>query len=152
MIKHEQGIINFLMDNGLNYICLLYEYIYQFAENYTREGIQENNEIDEYKDIIKKMIISIIRKTLFILEKNHNEINLIYFKKPLKQTYMNLFTIINKIIPKFFIVEDLIDHIFCIIKNYHNYISNFIKKKKLFTKDSIKLISNEINNNNELQN
>ena len=151
LIKHEQGIINFLMDNGLNYICLLYEYIYQFAENYTREGIQENNEIDEYKDIIKKMIISIIRKTLFILEKNHNEINLIYFKKPLKQTYMNLFTIINKIIPKFFIVEDLIDHIFCIIKNYHNYISNFIKKKKLFTKDSIKLISNEINNNNELQ-
>ena len=151
LIKHEQGIINFLMDNGLNYICLLYEYIYQFAENYTREEIQENNEIDEYKDILIKMIVSIIKKTLFILEKNYNEINLINFKKPLKQIYMNLFTIINIISPKNCIIEDLIDSIFCIIKNYHNFISNFIKKKKLFTKDSIKLRSNEFNNNNELQ-
>ena len=67
LIKHEQGINNFLMDNGLNYICLLYEYIYQFYENYFREEAQDNKYFENDKEIVKKMIFSILKKQYLLL-------------------------------------------------------------------------------------
>ena len=150
LIKHEQGIINFIMDNGLNYICLLYEYIYQFCENYTREEIQKNKTFEEDKEIIHKMISSIFKKTLFIVEKSYNEINPPNFNKPLKQIYMSLFSNIKLISKKFCIINELIDNIFDIIKYFSNYIFNFIKQKKLLCKSSIELKNTEIINDNIL--
>jgi hypothetical protein len=73
LVRHEKGIYNFNMDNGLNYICLLYEYIYQFMRNY----IENENGIIEYKDLYIKMIISLFKKSLYILGKNELNINII---------------------------------------------------------------------------
>ena len=152
LIKHEQGIIDFIMDNGLNYICLIYEYIYQFYQYYLRDEVKENKDYQNDKEIFRKMIFSIIKKTLFIIENSYKEISQIIFNKPLKQIYMNLFLII-KLIRKdsYYIVHDLIDYFFNIIKYYHDYISNYIKKNKLYTFEAINSKNNEILNNKNLQ-
>ena len=145
LIKHEQGITNFIMDNGLSYICLLYEYIYQFIENYLNEDIKENNSYQEDQDIFMKMIVSIFKKTLFIIQKSYNEIIITNFNKNLKQIYMNLFYCLQLISRKNFIIDNLINYFFEIIKYYHNYITNYINKTSLGSE--IKDISNERNNN-----
>ena len=152
LIKHEQGIIDFIMDNGLNYICLIYEYIYQFYQYYLRDEVKDNKDYQSDKEIFRKMIFSIIKKTLFIIENSYKEITLIIFNKPLKQLYMNLFSII-KLIRKdsYFIIHDLIGYFFNIIKYYHDYISNYIKKRKLYTFETINSKNNEILNDNNLQ-
>ena len=129
LIRHEQGIINFIMDNGLDYICLLYEYIYQFIENYLIEEVKENNPYQDDKDIFMKIITSIFKKTLFILEKNYSEIMIPNFNKNLKQIYMNLFYCLKLINRKASIIDSLINYFFGIIKYYHKYISNFINNK-----------------------
>ena len=152
LIKHEQGIINFIMDNGLNYICLLYEYIYQFYENYFREEAQDNKYFENDKEIVKKMIFSILKKTIFIIVKSYKEINLINFNNQLKQIYMNLFSIIKSACKgSYYIIQELIDYFFDIIKYYHNYINSYMKKRKLYTIESINLNGNEILNDQTLQ-
>ena len=150
LINQEKGIINFIMDNGLNFICLFYEYIYQFAENYQKEIEQENNSFIIEKDILIKMVSSIFKNTLFILEKSYNEINVINLNNSLKQVYMNLFYSIKSISKIDFIIDNLIDYFFSIIKYYHNYINNFINKKKLFNFEVIELKNDEIYKNQDL--
>ena len=142
LIRHEQGIINFIMDNGLYYICLLYEYIYQFIENYLLEEVKENNSYKDDKDIFMKIIASIFKKTLFILEKNYSEMMIPYFNKNLKQIYMNLFYCLKLISRKTSIIDSLINYFFGIIKYYHKYILNFINNKN-FDSD-FKNISSEV--------
>ena len=145
LVKHEQGIANFIMDNGLSYICLLYEYIYQFIENYLSEDIKENNSYQEDQDIFMKMIVSIFKKTLFIIKKSYNDIIITNFNKNLKQIYMNLFYCLQLISRKNFIIDNLINYFFEIIKYYHSYIMNYINNTTLGS--DIKDISNERNNN-----
>ena len=137
LVKHEQGIINFIMDNGLNFICLLYEYIYQFMRNY-----EENiNNIGEYKDLYLKMIISIFKKSLFILEIKHTELNVNNLNKSFKQIHMNLFACLKLISRNYFIINDLIIHFFNIIHNYRSCIFDLIQKKS-------NIENNNINGNN----
>ena len=67
LIKYENEIYEFINDNGLDYICLLYEYIYQFAENYynftnTKEDFEKN------QGSYLKYITIIIKDTLFIVK------------------------------------------------------------------------------------
>ena len=134
------------MNNGLNYICLLYEYIYQFSENYNREEFKENN-YEQDKNYIMKMIYSIFKKTLFIVDKSFNEINVLNLNKPLKQIYINLYHSLESLCKKNYIIDEkLIDYFFCIIKQYYNYISNFLKKKSFSILD---IISKKIDNNND---
>ena len=149
LVKHEKGLLNFIMDNGLNYICLLYEYIYQFSENYNREEIKNNNSFKEDKDIMTKFIISIFKKTLFIIEKSYHQIKVQNFDKYFKQIYMNLFSSIKSLCKNNFnennidinddnisykkennnIINCLINYFFGIMKYYHNLVSNTLKKK-----------------------
>ena len=133
LIKHEQGIINFIIGNGLNYICLLYEYIYQL---YFQEQFIENN------DIFEKMILSIFKKTLFILEKSYHEIKVDNFNKCFKQIYMNLFSCFDLINKKHNIIDYLIDYFLNITKHYYNFISNILKKKLLPWSNKIDLDDN----------
>ena len=151
LINHEKGIIDFVMDNGLNYICLFYEYIYQFAENYKKEQLLENSPFLIEKDILIKMVSSIYKNTLFILGKSYNEINIINLNSSLKQVYMNLFYSIKSISQISIIIDDLIDYFFTIIKYYYNYINNFIIEQKLFNFEIIELKGDEIYKNNNLQ-
>lgn len=149
LVKHEKGLLNFIMDNGLNYICLLYEYIYQFSENYNREEMINNNSFKEDKDIISKLIISIFKKTLFIVEKSYHQIKVQNFNKDYKQIYMNLFSSIKSLCQYYLnensidinddkisykennnnIINCLINYFFGIMKYYHNFVSNSLKKK-----------------------
>ena len=145
LVKYDKGIFNFIMDNGLDYICLLYEFIYQFAENYTREEFQNISFLND-KDIIMKMILSIFKKTLFILDKTYNEINALNFNKSLKQIYLNFFSSIHLISKKYYIIEDLIDYFYNIIKYYYNNISQFIKRQQ-----NINSKNDEFNKNNVIK-
>ena len=150
LIKHEQGIINFIMNNGLNYICLLYEYIYQLSENYNLEEFQDNTNCEQDLNIIMKIIYSIFKKTLFILDKSYNDINVLNMNKPLKQIYINLFYSLESISKKTYIIDEiLINYFFCIIKHYYNYISTFTKKKSYNIFD---IISKRKDNNNDIFN
>ena len=149
LVKHEKGLLSFIMDNGLNYICLLYEYIYQFSENYNREEMLNNNSFKEDKDILAKLIISIFKKTLYIVEKSYHQIKVQNFNKYYKQIYMNLFSSIKSLCKNNFnentidinddniihekennnIINCLINFFFGIMKYYHNFVSNTLKKK-----------------------
>jgi len=163
LVKHEKGLLSFIMDNGLNYICLLYEYIYQFSENYNREEMLNNNSFKEDKDILAKLIISIFKKTLFIVEKSYHQIKVQNFNKYFKQIYMNLFSSIKSLCKNNFnenyidnnddnisykkennnIINSLINYFFGIMKYYHNFISNTFKKKIIPWANKI-----DINNSN----
>ena len=57
---------------------LLYEYIYQFMENYYEN---ENNSFINNKDLLNKLIVSIFNKTLYILKNIYSEINIYNFNK-----------------------------------------------------------------------
>jgi hypothetical protein len=63
LVKHGNSNSNFISEDGLNYICLLYEYLYQFLRH------SEENKIAISKEL-HKIIVSIVRKTLFIIFKN----------------------------------------------------------------------------------
>ena len=127
LVKYEQSLINFIMDNGLNYICLLYEYIYQFMKNYNDE---ENNIFNKDKEYLFKLIVSIFKKTLFIVKNIYCEINIDNFNKNLKQIYMNLFSCIKLISKEYYIMDDIINEFFNIIINYCSYIVDLTNKKK----------------------
>ena len=126
LIKYEQGIFNFIMDNGLNYICLLYEYIYQFLRNYEERN---NNIFIEDINFIYKLIASTFKKTLFIIENFYSE-NIQNFNKSLKQIYMNLFSCIKIISEKFIIIDSLITNICDIITNHFNFSLDIINNNK----------------------
>ena len=131
LVKHEKGIINFIMDNGFNYIYLLYEYIYQFTENFFNEEIEVNNSYQSDKDLFFKMIASIFNKTLYILQKCLDEILIQKFSKTLKQIYFNLIYSLTKICSKYFIMEHVIKNCFGIIKYYYNTILPYIENKEI---------------------
>ena len=141
LVKYDQGLINFVLDNGLYYICLIYEYIYQFMKNY----IEKNNRIffDDEK-LIFDSITSIFKKTLFILEKVYSEIKVHNLNKSLKKIYMNLFACIKIISKKYFIMDYIINNFFNIIINYCSYISDLLNKTKLNSNEYID--ENNINN------
>ena len=165
LVKHEKGLLSFIMDNGLNYICLLYEYIYQFSENYNREEMLNNNSFKKDKDIMSKFVISIFKKTLFIVEKSYHQIKVQNFNKCFKQIYMNLFFSIKSLCKNNFkensidinddnisykkennnIINCLINYFFGIMKYYHNLLSNTLKKK--FLPWANKIDFNNSNNN-----
>ena len=145
LIKNELGIINFVKDNGLQFICLLYEYIYQFLEHNNKLDFGENNVFEKDMDYCMKIIISILKKTLYILGKIYNEIEITSFNKELKQIYMNLFLIIKIISKKYSIIDSLKNYFFEIIKYYYNYVSKALKKKLLPWSNKIDL-NNENNN------
>ena len=126
LIKYENEIYEFINDNGLDYICLLYEYIYQFAENYynftnTKEDFEKN------QGSYLKYITIIIKDTLFIVKNIYNEVNIELFIKNLKQIYMNLFSSLNIIAIHSDIINELISSFYEIIDIYYNYFSNIIK-------------------------
>ena len=145
LIKYDKGIINFIMNNGFDYICFLYEYIYQFVENYLKGDFPS---FKEDKDLFTKMISSIFKKTLFILEKIYNEINVPNFNKSLKQIYYNLFSCIKLINKKYYIIDDLIDYFFYILKYYYSNISHLLKKERNFSFDIRDSTSIDFSNNN----
>ena len=147
LIKYEQGIINFIMDNGLNYICLLYEYIYQLMENYYKN---EYNSFINNKDLLNKLIVSIFKKTLFILKIIYSEINVHNFNKSLKQIYMNLFSCIKIISKDYFIMEHIINDFYNIIINYCSYIATLSNNKKKPTSKEESISNNENKINNDL--
>ena len=142
LVKYEHGLISFLMDNGLNYICLLYEYIYQFMYNYTETN--NKNYLDD-EEILFKIITSIFKKSLFILEKVYSEIKFLNFNKQLKQIYMNLFSCLKIITSKkYYILDYIINNFFNIIISIRSNISDILFKNT--TK------SNELNDDNENKN
>ena len=147
LIKNERGFINFIMDNGLNYICLLYEYIYQFMENYYEK---ENNSFISNKDLLNKLILSIFKKTLFILKIIYSEINVHNFNKSLKQIHMNLFSCIKIISKDYFIMEHIINDFYNIIINYCSYIATLSSNKKKINSKEESNSNNENKINNDL--
>ena len=142
LVKYEQGIINFIMDNGLNYICLLYEYIYQFMQNYSEN---DNNAFIEDKDFIFKLITSIFKKTLYMIKLFYSEIKIQNFNKSLKQIYMNLFSCVKIISQKYIIIDSLINN-FCDIIINHFSLSSDLKNNKKGSLNKIEFNEKEINN------
>ena len=147
LVRHENGIIDFIMDNGLSYICLLYEYIYQFIKNYTEE---KNDFLTNDKQLLFNLIVSIFKKTLFILKNVYSEANIQHFNKNLKQIYMNLFSCLKLISSEYYIMEHIIDDFFNIIINYCSYIIDFSNNKKKNLNDIDSIINNENKINNDL--
>ena len=145
LVKYELGIVEFAMNNGLDYICLLYEYIYQFMENYNEN---DNNAFIKDKDYIFKLISSVFKKTLYILKNIYSEINIKNFNKNLKQIFMNLISCIKLISKKYIIIDSIINYFFNIIINYCSYIFDLINNiRKMHLND---VEADIINENKEL--
>ena len=130
LVKYEQSLMNFIMDNGLNYFCLLYEYIYQFMKNYNDE---ESNIFNKDKEYLFHLITTIFKKTLFILNDVLSEINANNFNKCRKQIYMNLFSCLKLISKEYYIMDDIINHFYNIIINYCSHIDDLTKKKRIYS-------------------
>ena len=75
----------FLSNNGFDYLCLIYEYFYQFSNLYLQN--KDNFELGQKEQNLKRIIVNTIIKTILIL-KNYCKIK--YINK-LKNTYNNLY-------------------------------------------------------------
>ena len=126
LVKNDQGMINFITDNGISYICLLYEYIYQFLRNYTE---QKDEFLIQNNELVYKIISSILKETLGSLERIHYQFNEDNLTKYYKQIYMNLFSCIKLISPNYTIIDDIINYIYNIITYYRSKISEYNNDK-----------------------
>jgi len=75
----------FLSINGFDYLCLIYEYFYQFSNLYLQN--KDNFDLGQKEQNLKRIIINTIIKTILIL-KNYCKIK--YINK-VKNTYNNLY-------------------------------------------------------------
>ena len=133
LIKHEFSNNNFINENGLNYICLLYEYIYQFLCN--EEKYCDKITFEELC-LIDKIIVSIIKKTLYIIEKYFYELDVLKLNKSFKQLYMNLFECLKLISKNYYIIDDIIENLFNITLIYRNLMTDSPLKDKKDKKKS----------------
>ena len=140
LFKYRKDIYEFINDNGLDYISLLYEYLYQFSEYYFNSFIPEE-EIKKNKNTFLKYITVIFKDSLFIIEKIYHEIKVEEFIKSLKQIYMNLFSCLQIITKYSDIIDELIASFFNIIDYYHQYFSQLNKKLLKSNKKDINEIS-----------
>ena len=138
LAKFEDSLESFIIDDGLNYIALLYEYLYQLIQNYDILKDEGCSDIIDYKDnnyFIIKNITSIFRKSLFFLDKIFFDLKYVYFKKSMKLIFKNLFLclkILSQREQK--IIDKLLNYIFEIINKNNsmirtNYI-NLVEKRK----------------------
>ena len=94
LIKYDNIPIDFLMNNGLYFICLQYEYLYQLVINLIRNNtINENKNDFVIKNEIKEIINNILYNTIKILIKYCNYI--INFYGVFKMIFFNLFICIK---------------------------------------------------------
>ena len=136
-ITYEKVINEFINSNGLDYICLLYEYIYQFSENFYNT-LEPEDEIKKNQIFFLKYITNVFKDTLFIIGKIYQEVKIENFTKNLKQIYMNLFSCLFIITKHSNIIDELMNSFYVIIDNYYLYFTKYIK---------MKIIKNDKNNN-----
>ena len=122
LVRQGNTNMNFINENGLNYICLLYEYIYQFLIRL------EDNKITNSKET-QKILVSIVRKTLFIIWKNFIDLKISNLNKILKQLFMNIFYCLKLISKNYYIMDDALDSLFNISIIYKNSIMDITDKK-----------------------
>ena len=127
-ITYEKEINEFINSNGLDYICLLYEYIYQFSENFYN-NFKSEEEIKKNQIFFLKYITDIFKDTLFIIGKIYNEVKIENFTKNLKQIYMNLFSCLFILTKHSNIIDELMNSFYVIIDNYYKYFTEYIKMK-----------------------
>ena len=110
------------------------------------KNYDETNNESFNKEELFKIITSIFKKTLFILEKFYSETNVSNLNKNFKQIYMNLFACIKIISPKFIIIDSIINQFFNIIISYYNYIFDLINKRKAKSNETSLYNEDDINN------
>ena len=89
LVNFDSILINFLTNNGLDYICLIYEYYYQFSNLY----VLNKNELkeDSIEPNLKRVITNTINKTILILQ-NYNKCKyIINFENSFKKMFKNLY-------------------------------------------------------------
>ena len=92
IINKENIYMNFLMGNGLYFICLQYEYLYQLLMNILKNA----EEKEDYNDILienKEIINNILISSIKILINNNNYI--LNYYEIFKITFLNLFNCIK---------------------------------------------------------
>ena len=125
LVKQEKTNINFINENGLDYICLVYEYIYQYLRH-----LEEDGEEDFIDKLTQKNFISIIKKTLFIIYKYNFEIDISNLNKNFKQIFMNFFHCLKLISKYFYIMGDILENFLQITMMYRNSIIEILSKKE----------------------
>ena len=133
LVKHGNSNNNFISEDGINYICLLYEYLYQFLRH------SEENKIAISKEL-HKIIVSIVRKTLFIIFKNFIDLDIFNLNKILKQLFMNIIQCLKMLSKIYYVMDDVLEVFFNIAVIYKNSIMDILDKKKnnikrIFNKD-----------------
>ena len=115
-VRYENSKEIFLMKNGLNLLCLQFEYLFQFASYYNlflNKSNQENIILSELfyednKETSLKLIISIINNILLMLSKYIIDLKINHFFPELKQIFSTLFAAVKSLTN----IGSIIDSIF----------------------------------------
>ena len=121
---------DFLRNNGLDYFCLIYEYLYQFFDLIQKKRDELN--YFQNNDNIKNNIQNIIKSTLIFLDKYTYYKYILNYQKKFKNLFRNLFDMLkcsNKLTNKIFPG---------ICKNIYETFSNF-NKEIIQIEDSLKV-------------
>ena len=124
----------FLTNNGFNYICLIYEYFYQFSNLYILNKKEFDDNSIEQK--IKKVITNTISKTILLLENYNKCIYIINFECSLKKMFKNLYECLKNLNKIWNILsEDIISNLYELVFSYKdNAIMNY-EQKSLYEYD-----------------
>jgi hypothetical protein len=157
LIKDENFVINFLLNDGLYYICLQYEYIYQLLNYLLKNNEQKGIKFLTKKEI-KEKINNIFIQSFKYLSKY--DINITNFIKQFKMVFLNIFTCIknfNKLNANIIndsVLQNLGNLIFEIIDNINNIKEDNKKKEDILLRDGLidLLLTPELYNNKNLIN
>ena len=147
IINYETIKKLFVMDNGLNFICLQIEYCNQFAQYYLLKnnkcGIFNKTELDI---IINEIIKNLKANILSLLY--HKESKYLYdsYKKVFVSLY-NCLINVNKIMP---IINGLFDELVILMEMYRSILT--LSKNEIIEKDSDKLDNNQNNSKINIEN
>ena len=139
LTNFDSVYIDFLRNNGFDYICLIYEYFYQFSNLYMLN--KDNFKLGPSEENMKKIIINSISKTLIIL-KNYNTCKFVnQFETSLKKMYKNLSDCLKSLNEIWNIItEDIISNLYELV---FTFIENIITNKE----EKNLIVEVEYNNN-----
>jgi len=157
LIKDENFAINLLLSNGLYYICLQYEYIYQLLTYLLKINEKEGIKFLMKKEIKGKINNIFIQSFKYLSKYDKNITNYI---KQFKMVFLNIFTCIkyfnktNANIINDSVLQKLGNLILEIIVNINNIKEDKQKKEVILFRDGLidLLLTPELYKNNDLIN
>ena len=130
LTNFELIYIDFLTNNGFYYICLIYEYLYQFSNIYIAN--KNNLNFDSIDTKLQKIITNTISKTILILQNYSKCKYIINFEDSIKKLFRNFYECLKSLNKIWNILNnDILSNLYELVFSYKDDVILYQKKNKI---------------------